>query len=286
MKRKVKDFSRSEAKNIAIHYATTSDDLTASYFAMLYNTTSEDIYSILRRAVVESMVSDRVVSLIANKSGRNSAERAKVIGQTKSYDKYQRLMERRAKFQFSREKREYYAIEYANSDPAISLRVFAELHCMSRSLLQKTLVSAIVDNVVSDEVVEKLKEKALQHNQQVIVERFFRNLKKQRQENIANKKARQKERRMQRKAQYEDDEVKAMIEALMLNPDDEDKRRELEFIQMRIDAYGIPDEQSEQLASIERSKREYFGREGFDIPFKSEIERKSTDKNQLTFFED
>ena len=286
MKRKVKDFSRSEAKNIAIHYATTSDDLTASYFAMLYNTTSEDIYSILRRAVVESMVSDRVVSLIANKSGRNSAERAKVIGQTKSYDKYQRLMERRAKFQFSREKREYYAIEYANSDPAISLRVFAELHCMSRSLLQKTLVSAIVDNVVSDEVVERLKEKALQHNQQVIVERFFRNLKKQRQENIANKKARQKERRMQRKAQYEDDEVKAMIEALMLNPDDEDKRRELEFIQMRIDAYGIPDEQNDQLASIEKSKREYFGREGFETPFKSEIEKKSTDKNQLTFFED
>ena len=156
MKRKVKDFSRSEAKKIAINYATTSDDLTASYFAMLYNTTSEDIYGILRRAVVESMVSDRVVSLIANKSGRNSAEKAKVVGQTKSYEKYQRLMERRAKFQFPREKREYYAIEYANSDPAITLRVFAELHCMSRSLLQRTLVSAVVDNVVSDEVVEKL----------------------------------------------------------------------------------------------------------------------------------
>ena len=286
MKRKVKDFSRSEAKNIAINYATTSDDLTASYFAMLYNTTSEDIYGILRRAVVESMVSDRVVSLIANKSGRNSAERAKVIGQTKSYDKYQRLMERRAKFQFSREKREYYAIEYANSDPAINLSVFANLHCMSRSLLQRTLVSAVVDNIVSDDVVDKLKEKALQHNQQVIVERFFRNLKKQRQENITNKKARQKERRMQRKAQYEDDEVKAMIEALMLNPDDEDKRRELEFIQMRIDAYGIPDEQSDQLESIENSKREHFGREGFDRPFQSDITEKGIDKNQLTFFED
>lgn len=285
MKRKVKDFSRSEAKKIAINYATTSDDLTASYFAMLYNTTSEDIYGILRRAVVESMVSDRVVSLIANKSGRNSAEKAKVVGQTKSYEKYQRLMERRAKFQFSREKREYYAIEYANSDPAITLRVFAELHCMSRSLLQRTLVSAVVDNVVSDEVVEKLREKALQGNPSWKVERFFKALKKQRQENIANKKARQKERRMQRKAQYEEDEVRAMIEALMLNPDDEDKRRELEFIQMRIDAYGIPDEQSDQIASIENSKREHFGREGFDGPFQSESEDKNlTDESQLTFF--
>ena len=162
MKRKVKDFSRSEAKKIAIYYATSSDDLTASYYAMLYNTTSEDIYGILRRAVVESMVSDRVVELIASKSGRNSAERAKVVGQTKSYDKYQRLMERREKFQFSQEMREYYAIEYANSDAAMSFRVFSELHCMSRNLLQRTLISSIVDNIVSDEVVEKMKEKALQ----------------------------------------------------------------------------------------------------------------------------
>lgn len=285
MKRKVKDFSRSEAKKIAIHYATTTDDLSASYFAMLYNTTSEDIYGVLRRAVVESMVSDRVVDLIAGKSGRNSAERAKVVGQTKSYDKYQRLRERRAKFQFSREMREYYAIEYANSDVAISLRVFAELHCMSRTLLQRTLVSSIVDNVVSDEVVDKLKEKALQHNQKDKVERFFRMLKKQRQENIANKKARQKELRQQRKALYEEDEVKAMIEALMLNPSDEDKRRELEFIQMRIDAYGIPDEQSDQLASIEQSKLEYFGREGYERPFQFDDPKIYVDESQLTFFE-
>ena len=285
MKRKVKDFSRSEAKKIAINYATTSDDLTASYFAMLYNTTSEDIYGILRRAVVESMVSDRVVTLIANKSGRNSAEKAKVVGQTKSYDKYQRLMERRAKFQFTREKREYYAIEYANSDPSITLRVFAELHCMSRSLLQRTLVSAVVDNIVSDEVVEKLKEKALQGNPSWKVERFFKALKKQRRDNIENKKARQKERRMQRKMQYEEDEVRAMFDALMLNPGDDDKRRELEFIQMRIDAYGIPDEQSDQLASIESSKLEHFGQERFENPFQTEDIENGPDENQLTFFE-
>ena len=286
MKRKVKDFSRNEAKKIAIKYATMPDDFTASYFAMLYNTTSEDIYGILRRAVVESMVSDKVVGLIANKSGRNSAERARVVGQTKSYDKYQRLMERRATFQFSRDKREYYAIEYANSDSSINLSIFAELHCMSRGLLQRTLISAIVDNIVSDEVVEKLKEKALQSNPSWKVERFFKTLKRQRQENIANKKARQKERRMQRKIQYEEDEVKAMLEALMLNPDDEDKRRELEFIQMRIDAYGIPDEQSDQIDSIEKSKREHFGRENFDTPFQSEVVENVTDENQLSFFKE
>lgn len=286
MKRKVKDFSRNEVQKIAIKYATMPDDFTASYFAMLYNTTSEDIYGILRRAVVESMVSDKVVGLIANKSGRNSAERARVVGQTKSYDKYQRLMERRVTFQFPKDKREYYAIEYANSDPSINLRLFAELHCMSRSLLQRTLISAIVDNIVSDEIVDKLKAKALQSNPSWKVERFFKALRIQRQDNIANKKARQKERRMQRKMQYEEDEVKAMVEALMLNPDDEDKRRELEFIQMRIDAYGIPDEQSDQLASIENSKREHFGREGFDRPFQSDNMENITDENQLGFFKE
>ena len=133
--------------------------------------------------------------------------------------------------------------------------------------------------------MNKLKEKALQRNPSWKVEKFFRALKKQREENIANKKARQKERRMQRKVQYEEEEVKAMLEALMLNPDDEDKRRELEFIQMRIDAYGIPDEQSDQIASIESSKLEHFGREGFDRFFQSEIE-KGSDENQLTFFKD
>ena len=92
MERKVKDFTRSECRKIAIGYATTADDLTASYFGMLYQTSPEVIYGVIRRAVVESMVGENVVRLISNKAGRNSSNHGGEGGRRKSTEKYQRLM--------------------------------------------------------------------------------------------------------------------------------------------------------------------------------------------------
>ena len=283
MERKVKDFSRSECRKIAIGYATTADDLTASYFGMLYHTSPEVIYGVIRRAVVESMVGEKVVRLISNKSGRNSSNHGGEGGRRKSTEKYQRLMERRSKFEFTRDNKEYYTIEYANSDQAIDMKVFSELHCMSRSLLQRTLVSAVVDNIVSDEVVEKLYQKALQHNPSWRVSRLFRDLKKQRQQNIDEKKARQKERRLQRRMQSEEDEVQALLDELLLNPDNEEKRKQLDFIQVTMADYGIPDEMAEQLASIEEARKELECDDAEHRPIDSEDD--GPIPNQLSFLE-
>lgn len=283
MERKVKDFSRSECRKIAIGYATTADDLTASYFGMLYQTSPEVIYGVIRRAVVESMVGEKVVRLISNKSGRNSSNHGGEGSRRKSTEKYQRLMERRGNFEFSRDKKEYYAIEYANSDQAIDMKIFSEIHCMSRSLLQRTLVSAIVDNIVSDEVVEKLQQKALQHNPSWRVSRLFRDLKAQRQKNIEEKKNRQRERRLQRKVRNEEDEVQALLDELMLDPDNEEKRKQLDFIQVSMVDYGIPDEMAEQLASLEESRREFEREDEEHRPEDSEDNKPIP--NQLSFLD-
>lgn len=283
MERKVKDFSRSECRKIAIGYATTEDDLTASYFGMLYNTSQEVIYGVIRKAVVESMVGENVVRIIATKSGRNSANHGGEGGKQKSHEKYQRLIERRSRFEFSRDKKEYYTIEYANADRAVDMKVFAEIHCMSRSLLQKTLVSAVVDNIVSDEVVEKLYQKALQHNSSWRVEKLFRDLKARRQSNIEAKKAQQKERRLQRKMRKEDDDVQALIDALMLDPDNEEKRKQLDFIQTSMTDFGIPDEMEEQMESLEAARRELD--EGEEIISSTGSGRNEPHPEQLSFLE-
>lgn len=284
MERKVKDFTRSECRKIAIGYATTADDLTASYFGMLYQTSPEVIYGVIRRAVVESMVGEKVVRLISNKAGRNSSNHGGEGGRRRSTEKYQRLMERRGKFEFSKDNKEFYAIEYANSDQAIDMKVFSELHCMSRSLLQRTLVSAVVDNIVSDEVVEKLYQKALQHNPSWRVSRLFRDLKNQRQKNIEEKKARQKERRLQRKVRGEEDEVQALLDELMLDPENEEKRKQLDFIQVTMADYGIPDEMAEQLASLEVARQELMVQDEEYSP--EESEDNSPIPNQLSFLDD
>ena len=282
MERKVREFSRSECRKVAIGYATTADDLSASYFGMLYHTSPEVIYGVIRRAVVESMVGENVVRLIANKAGRNSSNHGGEGGRRKSHEKYQRLLERRGKFEFSRDNKEYYAIEYANSDEAIDMRVFAEIHCMSRNLLQRTLVSAIVDNIVSDEIVEKLYKKALQHNPSWRVARLFRDLKNQRQKNIQEKKNRQKERRLQRIVRNEEEDVQALLDELMLNPDNEQKRQQLEFIQVTMADYGIPDEMAEQFASLEEARKELHNTEEYR-PEESEDDKPIP--NQLSFLD-
>ncbi len=284
MKRKVKDFSRSEVKNIAMSYATTPDDFTATYFSALYKIPHEQVYAVINRAVVESMVPVSIVKLIAAKSGRNSTKNGRYAGNFQTCEKYKRLLERREKFEFTIEKKEYYAIEYANSDSAVDMKVFSDINCMSKALLQKTLVSAIVDNIVSDEIVRKLYIKAMQHNPSWKVKKFFETLQEQRKENKEEKKKRAKERKNQQAAKIEEDELMAMIEAYMLNPEDEAKRKELEFIQMRMDSYGIPDEAQEQLASIEASKREHLHAKECKPPTESECEECSDE--QLTFFKE
>ena len=283
MERKVKDFSRSECRKIAIGYATTADDLTASYFGMLYQTSPEVIYGVIRRAVVESMVGEKVVRLISNKSGRNSSNHGGEGSRRKSTEKYQRLMERRGNFEVSRDKKEYYSIEYANSDQAIDMKIFSEIHCMSRSLLQRTLASAIVDNMVSDEVVYKLQQEDLQYNPSWRVSRLFRDLKAQRQKNIEEKKNRQRERRLQRKVRNEEDEVQALLDELMLDPDNEEKRKQLDFIQVSKVDYGIPDEMAEQLASLEESRREFEREDEEHRPEDSEDNKPIP--NQLSFLD-
>lgn len=282
MARKVKDYSRSEVKKIAMGYATTGDDFSATYFASLYGIPQQHVYSAIKRAIVESMIPVNVVKLIAAKSARNSTKHGNYAGNLNTLDKYRQLVERRKNFQFSLEQKEYYAIEYANSDQAVDMRVFSDINCMSKSLLQRTLVSAIVDNVVSDAVVEKLYIKAKQHNPSWKVEKFFNELRKQRKENKENEKARKKERKRQQVAQSEEEEIMAMIEAYMLNPEDQEKRKELDFIQMSMESYGIPDEAQDQLASIEASRRTIEGTSESKPPTNSEENK--PEESQLSFF--
>ena len=281
MERKASEFTRNECRKIAISYATSIDDLSASYYARLYNTSTTVIYSIIDRAVIESMIAENVISLIVAKSGRNASMHGGEHGRKQSYDKYKRLMERRANFEFTRATKEYYTIEYVNSDEVIDMKVFADINCMTTKLLQKTLVSAVVDNIVSEEIVDKLYKKALQHNPSWKVVRLFKNLRRQRQENLAEKKARQKERRLKNNWQKEEDEIRAMLDAILLNPDDAEKRKHLEFIQMGIADYGIPGEMEEQMASFTSSEGKMDESEDDEmISVNAEL-----DANQMSFFE-
>ena len=188
MGRNAKDFSRCDVKNIALEYASSKDEVSASYFCEMYNITEGVFYSIIKRAVVESIVNDETARTIAKKASRNSGARGGEGGRIRSVYKHERLMHERSKFEFTIKEKIWYATQYAKSASYVDAKTFMIQHSMTRALFDRTICSAIVDGYVSDIVAKELYGKALQHNREEKVRTFFEGLFAQRKANINAKK--------------------------------------------------------------------------------------------------
>ena len=253
MKRKLESFSRREIYGIAKDYATTTCEVSAEHYCEVYQISASTFYNLIGKAIREHIVSEQIAGMIAEKSASNSERHGGGGGKYRSHSRYVRLMEQRRAFNFSRKEKKRYAVEYANSDDTIDMRAFAREKYMSVGLLQRTLVSAVVDNIVSDEVVEQLYQKALRHNPEESVNRFFNSLRVRRQGNKLAQKARKKQRCKHTKGQ-EETEVQAhtLDDFKQISPEEE--WEQLKFIQNALSDFGIPDEMPEMASAIDEVK--------------------------------
>lgn len=246
MGRNAKDFSRYDVKNIALEYASSEDEVSASYFCETYNITEGVFYSIIKRAVVESIVNEETAHVIAKKASRNSAARGGEGGRIRSVYKHERLMRERKKFEFTIKEKIWYATQYAKSPSYVDVKTFIVQHSMTRELFDRTVRSAIVDGHVSDIVARELFGKALQHNKEERVRPFFDGLFAERQTNMKAKKEHERQIRVKSRERSKERKEKQLME------DDEEMARQKhqEFIQLGIQDFGIPDEMEEQLDSL------------------------------------
>lgn len=84
MLKTVKDFSREQIHGIAWRYATSGFELSHRYYEGEYEISQSTFYNLLKKAVIENVVSDEIVEKMAKKSASNSLYSAGRKGQKNS----------------------------------------------------------------------------------------------------------------------------------------------------------------------------------------------------------
>ena len=182
MTRKLKDFSREQIYKIASEYATSPNHITAYYFCRAYNIKEGVFYNILKKAVIESIVSIDYVGYMKEKSAYNAYHHAENDGMHLSENNYDFYLEKRRTFHFNNKLTKQYAENYAKSP--LSLKEFAKVNYMSPKLLESTLQRAIEENLVKEDTVIVLRLKALKWNASDRVNPFFDKMLEKRKEYI------------------------------------------------------------------------------------------------------
>lgn len=153
-----RDFSRTQIKEIAEDYAYSSIKRTASYYAAEYGISECTFYTLMEKAVVEGIVSSKIVDLMQAKAMANAKIKAGAPGKKRSWKHYELLKARRETYCFSSKKKlKQITTDFVNSD--LSLTDFAKQNCMTVDLLKRTIDTSIDMNLLSSDVLSLLIEK-------------------------------------------------------------------------------------------------------------------------------
>lgn len=183
-KRTAREFSRKKIWEIATQYASTDYAYSRDYFSREYDITYKTFYTILERAVIESVVDEKTVMDMASKSAYNAATKGGKSAKERSLRHYRYLMLKRNKYMLPKWEAIQLITRYSNSE--FAKKTFAALNFIEPKLFDRTLYEAILENWVSDEVVEKLKKKSLTNNSGEKTLVFWEELLRLRNENKKN----------------------------------------------------------------------------------------------------
>lgn len=247
MRSAVKDFSRNQMKYISEAYAESGLEMSGSYFCETYEVTPSVFYAILKKSIIESVVSEEIGWKIAKKS----AENTRLHGGTGAYSTtmrtYERYFDLRKEFEFPKSKRIQYAKEYAESP--LPFNLYAKQNCISRKLLERTLNSAIVDNLIDDDTVRKLEAKAKSNNKSEFSFSFWERLWSSREKN------KQWQKRTVKKKSNRKQEPAAPCDRVKRKLQNAKEMQRI-FCEAEKEYYGIPDEMSEYEESIAKKSDE------------------------------
>lgn len=181
MKNTAKDFSRKKIAKIATQYAETNFAYSHDYFSREYNISKGTFYTVLEKAVIENIVDDKIVKMMAQKAAHNSQEKANEAGKQRSAKHYEYLILKRKQYMPPKKQAIMWTIEYAYCK--YSKNDFVTKNFITIALLNRVIYKAIVENWVTDEIVKILKEKSLNKDSSEKVITFWEKIEKFRIEN-------------------------------------------------------------------------------------------------------
>lgn len=183
-KRTATNFSRKQIWEIATKYANTNCAYSRDYFSREYDINYSTFYKLLERAVIESIVDEATILRMADKAAHNSDNKAGEGARKRSQKHYEYLILKRKVYILPKKEAINLTTNYANS--VLAKPAFLRNNFMDAKLFDRTLYKAILENWVSDEVVEKLKTKSLRYDSSEKVIAFWDQLLKYRNENKKN----------------------------------------------------------------------------------------------------
>lgn len=158
-KKTARDFSRVQIKHIAEQYASTALDYSAEYFAREYKISENTFYTLLKKAVVESIVDLNTVDYMERKASGNSAGHAGAAGSIRSLNHYRHLKQKRKIYLPSNKECAKISTEFANSK--LSMSQYSKKMCIASDsdLLKRIVCHSTDKSLLSTQVVKLLQEK-------------------------------------------------------------------------------------------------------------------------------
>jgi hypothetical protein len=156
--KKIQDFSRKDLKKIATEYALTEHSHANSCICKKYRITSSTFYNILSKAIIEHIVDLNTIFKMMEKSKQNSLTHSGKGAKIRSIEHYNNLLKKRRSFIFNKKATIDIAKKFAYKDQNISKKDFCNLLFIDIELLDKTLINAIINNYINDDIYIKIKE--------------------------------------------------------------------------------------------------------------------------------
>lgn len=158
-KKTARDFSRIQIKRIAEQYASTALDYSAEYFAREYKISKNTFYTLLDKAVVESIVDLKTVDYMERKASGNSAGYVGAAGSIRSLNHYRHLKQKRKIYLPSNKECSRISTEFANSK--LSMSQYSKKMCIASDsdLLKRIVCHSVDKNLLSTSAVQLLQAK-------------------------------------------------------------------------------------------------------------------------------
>lgn len=162
-KKQKSDFSRKEVYDFVFDYAHCPLFNTLEDCANSYHISIRMAKQLIYRAISECIVEDDTVAILCQKSYQSAFQHAcqeKIYKAPYSaYTKYEQLKKERQRFCLSSEETIRIVVSYLASP--LNKELFCVENAMTKALFDRTLKIAILHQLISDDMVEDLRQKAL-----------------------------------------------------------------------------------------------------------------------------
>lgn len=157
MGRSIRQLSRYDMLVIATDYAQSPCFYSGDFFSEKYGISKSTFYSVLKKAIVESIVSIEVAKQIMEKAACNTKQHGGEGAEVITRHAYKNKLEERQFFRFDQKEAELWAKRFADSDE--DMYTFCNRNCVHIKLLCQAIGDVICNSWLEPEDIDRLKAK-------------------------------------------------------------------------------------------------------------------------------